>query len=72
LFSCCIPALCAGVNLFSAVWSFDYKDYGWNKSYRISLNGHTQLRKWHDEIGFINSKQEKKYLELTQENNIFK
>lgn len=47
------------------VWSFDYKDYGWNKSYRISLNGHIQLKKWHDEIGFINPKQEKRYLELT-------
>jgi flagellar protein FlaI len=48
------------------VWIADYSYYGWNKSYRISINGQNQLRKWHDEIGFINPKQEKTYLELVK------
>jgi len=54
------------------VWTTSCNYPRWNKSNRISINGYNQLRKWHDEIGFINLKQEKKYLLLMQENNLFK
>jgi len=47
------------------VWVCSYNYPQWNKSHRISINGQIQLKKWHDEIGFINPKQERKYLELT-------
>jgi hypothetical protein len=54
------------------VWISSHNYPRWNKSNRISINGYNQLKKWHDEIGFINPKQERKYSLLMQENNLFK
>jgi len=45
----------------TSIWRTNKNHPKWNIAFYISKNGFSQMQKWHDKIGFITPKHERKY-----------